>query len=113
MGPEDPRYRDINSRDFSMSVAPKNGEWVDPRDATPEKTSIMVPSNFFVPARGPESDVPSGGILLANTPKNGDLYLPGAPTDQKSAKRDPWAAPEPLKPGEVVERGATVRFGVK
>lgn len=128
--------------DLAANQDPGGGSaWLDPRDLKPEKTSIVVPAGFIppppeepviqeAPASGPpvEVEVPkvqpaSTGkvgsnlpreVLLMNTVGHEGAYLPGAPSKPavEPVKRDPWAAPEPVGPNEViVKRGATVRFG--
>lgn len=130
MSSEDPRFQLIASQSF-QGIDPgspgKTSEWADPRDLPATKTIVELPAGFYLPAppepliqevaqEVPREALPPGmtqELALLNTPSRGEVYLQGnSKLPKKEERKDPWAAPEPTAPGEVVvERGATVRLG--
>jgi hypothetical protein len=126
----DPRFGEISAQPFQGVAPSDSSDWVDPRDLSATKTYVEVPVGFCPPVppepliqevTEEEPKVPrveplsnmTREIALLNTPSKGEVYLQGNKgNSQPEVRRDPWAAPEASKPGEVVvARGATVRLG--
>lgn len=126
----DPRFEAIASKGFILippeALLPKSsGNWLDPRDVEPVSVSVPEKIEDLTPAPAqeepqaqpdPEPAAPppmSREVVLINTPVQRGLMLPGGTQTGPRPQRDQWDAPQPVRPGEkVVQRGATVRFGV-
>jgi hypothetical protein len=142
MDPSDPLYATIAARKFITIDPGRTPEvrsdWVDPRDLQEPQIPAIVPKAFTVapsieekieapasPTPAPPREAPPAtapkpmtsprsvplAILGANAADQSGKILRGAPEDP-SNKGDPWAAPEPPKPGEVVvQPGAKIKMG--
>jgi hypothetical protein len=135
--PDDPLYAAITAKRF-ITIDPGRtpeirSDWVDPRDlkeaeppplvvAAPKaepapapKVEPAPPTPEARPATPPKPSTsprsPPGFLLGANAPDQSGKILPGAPREP-TTKVDPWAAPEPPQPGDVVvQPGARIKMG--
>lgn len=129
----DPRFSAISSKGFILIppealLSKSSGSWLDPRDVKPVSVSVpeSVKGEESSPAPAQEEPAPaqpapaaptpepmSREVVLINTPVQRGIMLPGGTQTGPRPQRDQWDAPQPVRPGEkVVQRGATVRFGV-
>ena len=122
LNPEDPRFQGISAQKFVEVEAPRPGaaqEWFDPEDTqrmeVPLEPEPEATSPHWEPPSAPSADVPKPEPAppnLLNTPApSGGVMLGGHDVPARAPEKDPWAAPEPIKPGEkLVRPGQKVRF---
>lgn len=117
MAPDDPRFPKIAAQRFMMinpGRTPEVSGWTDPLDPVQPEPQMVAEQPI------PETHLPLLGTprqlepparaqtALQNAPDQSGTVLLAPPS---SIRLDPWAAPEPLAPGEVlISSGSTVKL---